>query len=68
MRSSIAGTWRLCDEGGGGVVFTVAYMIAFTLSPSNGAWPVSDSYSTTPREKMSLRASIALPMTCSGDM
>jgi len=39
----IAGTPRLCVEGGGGVVFTVAYMIAFTLSPSNGACPVSAS-------------------------
>ena len=27
----------------GGAVFTVAYMIAFTLSPSNGACPVSAS-------------------------
>jgi hypothetical protein len=43
MRSSIAGTWRLCADGGAGVVFTVAYMIAFTLSPSKGAVPVSAS-------------------------
>ena len=43
MRSSIAGTLRLCEDGGGGVVFTVAYMMAFTLSPSKGATPVSAS-------------------------
>ena len=34
---------RLCAEGGGGVVFTVAYMMAFTLSPSKGATPVRAS-------------------------
>jgi hypothetical protein len=33
----------VCEEGGGGVVFTVEYMIAFTLSPSKGATPVSAS-------------------------
>ena len=59
---------RLCADGGGGVVFTVAYMMAFTLSPSKGATAVSASYSTTPSEKISLLASIALPITCSGDM
>jgi hypothetical protein len=43
MRSSIAGTARAWCDGGTGVVLTVAYMIAFTLSPSNGAIPVSAS-------------------------
>ncbi len=43
MRSSIAGSERLCADGGGGVVFTVAYMIAFTLSPAKGGTPVSAS-------------------------
>ena len=43
LTSSMGGTERLCEEGGGGVVFTVAYMMAFTLSPSKGAMPVSAS-------------------------
>jgi hypothetical protein len=35
---------------------------------SNGLRPPTISYSTTPRLKMSLRASTASPRSCSGDM
>jgi hypothetical protein len=48
---------------------------AITLAgdePSKARLPVSSSYSTRPKEKMSLRASISLPVpcacNCSGDM
>src|SRR5690242_13382703 len=38
------------------------------VAPSNGRRPARNSYSTTPREKMSLRASTCAPEACSGDM
>src|SRR5207247_1180801 len=37
-------------------------------APTNGRRPASTSYSTTPKEKISLRASTAWPRVCSGDM
>jgi hypothetical protein len=38
------------------------------VAPTNGRRPDSNSYSTQPDEKMSERASVASPLTCSGDM
>ncbi len=38
------------------------------LSPRNGNAPVAISYSTTPNENKSVRASSSLARTCSGDM
>src|SRR4029450_3119062 len=36
--------------------------------PENGCAPVAISYSTTPNEKRSVRASTSCPRTCSGDI
>jgi hypothetical protein len=38
------------------------------LLPSNARLPVTISYSTVPKAKMSVRASASLPSSCSGDM
>ena len=39
-----------------------------SVAPANGRRPATISYRTTPKEKMSLRASRRLPVACSGDM
>lgn len=48
------------------------WMIACNTSgsdaPAKGRCPASTSYSTTPKEKISLRASSGRPDACSGDM
>ena len=38
------------------------------VAPENATCPVAISYSTTPKENRSLRASNSSPRTCSGDM
>jgi hypothetical protein len=38
------------------------------LSPRKGGLPVAISYITSPREKMSVRASVSFPSNCSGAM
>src|SRR5258708_34175385 len=43
-------------------------MISFRFAPSKGKRPATISYSTTPRLKMSVRASTESPRACSGDM
>ena len=43
-------------------------MVSCVVSPPKGRRPPSISYSTTPNEKRSLRASVAPPRACSGDM
>jgi hypothetical protein len=53
---------------GSGSSFMIEYIIAASCSPRNGVRPVSISYSTTPNEKMSERASLPLPCSCSGAM
>src|ERR1039458_1760632 len=68
-RSRAAGTTSPIDGAGRSMI------AAITLAgdePSKARLPVSSSYSTRPKEKMSLRASISLPVpcacNCSGDM
>jgi hypothetical protein len=43
-------------------------MVSAAESPWKALLPESISYSTAPKEKMSLRASVGFPRTCSGDM
>ena len=38
------------------------------LLPVNGGLPVAHSYNVTPNENRSLRGSIGMPFSCSGDM
>ena len=52
----------------GGSVMMMFIIVSVTASPSKGRLPASASYKTTPREKMSLRASTGRPSACSGDM
>ena len=68
MASSSAPRCGLICDGGCSTACTVWYMIELMLSASNGAVPVSASYNTTPREKISERAERLRPTTCSGDM
>ena len=68
IMSSAAGAAGLMALGAGGTKLTIWYITALTLSPVNGAAPVSISYRITPSEKMSERWSARLPITCSGDM
>src|SRR5678816_3007157 len=42
--------------------------ISAVFSPANACCPVIISYSTEPKEKMSLRRSTLRPLACSGDM
>jgi hypothetical protein len=46
----------------------IAVSVATVVSRRNGCLPESSSYSNTPNENTSVRASIARPRTCSGDM
>ena len=43
-------------------------MVSTALAPLKARRPESISYSSTPKEKMSERASAPPPETCSGDM
>src|SRR5262249_30356509 len=58
----------LIRVGGTGERSRIALKIKPKLSPRNGMVPVAISYSTTPNENKSVRASSSLARTCSGDM
>ena len=47
---------------------TIAAMVSIAEFLENARRPLSISYSTTPKEKISDRASAGLPLACSGDM
>ncbi len=57
---------RLCDGGVIGCEYTIEAVDR--RLPTNSRSPTSTSYSTTPSEKRSLRASTDSPRACSGDM
>jgi hypothetical protein len=42
--------------------------VSLTVSPWKSRFPVSISYSTTPKAQMSARLSTGFPRACSGDM
>jgi hypothetical protein len=46
----------------------VARRIESAVAPANGRFPVTSSYTMTPRAKTSIRASIGRPAICSGAM
>ncbi len=71
MCSNAWGMLRSSARSGGCGVLAMRFMSANTVvspSCSKGVRLVSISYSTTPSEKMSERASSGWPVTCSGDM
>ena len=57
MRSISGGTSGANSAGGGGSTFRISAITSLAVSPSNAALPVTISYMTDPRLKMSLRAS-----------
>src|SRR5271170_3557354 len=67
MSSSFAGSSGFNRTGATGARFKIASVITPDVSPRNGTAPVDISYSTTPNEKRSVRASNSFPRTCSGD-
>ena len=68
ISSSLGGVAGLIRTGGTGARFRIESNIASFVAPGNGSTPVHISYSTTPKENRSVRASNSLPRTCSGDM
>jgi hypothetical protein len=68
MRSSAGGVSGTSSSIGRGLVARFAAMTLDEVFPSNARWPVSSSYSTQPKAKMSVRASTSRPSICSGAM
>ena len=68
MRDSSCGTSGLICEGGTGVRFSTASITAPCDVAENAALPVTISNIKAPNAKMSLRASVGAPRTCSGAM
>jgi len=68
MRSISEGTLREFRLSGAGSAVRIAARTSDGVPPVNGATPVTISYRTTPRLKMSLRPSTGRPRACSGDM
>ena len=67
-RSRSGGTSGFRRTGGTGARLRIASTIVPVLSPRNGRVPVAVSYSTTPNENKSVRASNGVARTCSGDI
>ena len=68
MRSSSGGSLGFKRTGAVGALLRMALKIAADVFPSNGRRPVDISYSTTPKENRSVRASSSSPSVCSGLM
>ena len=68
MRSSSGGSSGFSLTGAVGTLLRIALKIAADVVPSNGSRPVHISYSTTPKENRSVRASSSSPSACSGLM
>jgi hypothetical protein len=68
IASSCDGSSEFRRIGAIGARFRMASKITAEVSPRKGSEPVAISYSTTPKEKRSVRASSSLPRACSGDM
>ena len=66
MRSSAGGTSAADMDGGAPDM--IAPITLAGLRPSNAFLPLTISYNTAPNAKMSVRASIVRPSSCSGDM
>jgi hypothetical protein len=68
MRSTNAGTRSSDAERSGRSSLRIALMLSAAEPRSKAASPDSISHSTVPKEKMSDRASVSSPRTCSGAM
>ena len=66
--SSAGGNKGCTLEIGSGSAARIAAMVYAVVLPSNARLPVTISYNTAPRAKMSLRASASPPSNCSGAM
>ena len=58
----------MTSDGAGGVRLRIPSKMTADVVPPNGSVPVAISYSTTPNENKSVRASRISPRACSGDM
>ncbi len=67
-RSSASGISGTSSRGAFGCSLTTAVSVSDIDFPANARRPVTISYSTAPKLKMSLRASTFPPVACSGDM
>ena len=67
-RSSASGIPATSSRGALGWSLTTAVSVSDTVFPANARRPVTISYRTAPKLKMSLRASTFPPVACSGDM
>ena len=68
MSSSLGGMLALRRTGDVGIRLRIPSRTTAVDAPGNARRPVTISYSTAPREKMSVRESRASPQACSGDM
>jgi len=68
MPSSSIGIFGFSSRGGTGLECSTASSVISELFPVNGFLPVAISYSTTPNENRSLRASMVSLRACSGDI
>ena len=64
---SFSSSCGICGIGGGSSRIT-AVRVACLLAPVNARRPLSISYSTAPKAKMSVAAFAGLPSACSGDI
>jgi hypothetical protein len=67
-RSSCGGVMGVREDIGGGSISKIFTIRLAWLLPSKAFLPVAISYATTPKAKMSVRASTSFPSTCSGAM
>jgi hypothetical protein len=68
IRSRSAGISGFSRTGAIGAWWRIASKTTAEVVPVKACCPVAISYRTTPKEKMSVRASSASPRACSGDM
>ena len=68
MLSSSSGTRGFSSTGAVGARLRIASNTAADVVPPNARRPVIISYSTTPSENTSVRASSCFPSACSGDI
>jgi hypothetical protein len=67
-RSASGGRPGAMRAGGSGSASRMAESVSSCEPRRKGCRPVSISYSSTPKEKTSVRASTGFPAACSGDM
>ena len=68
IAEALEGTWLMDRDKGGGSSLRMLLAVSSGADFWKGCVPVSISYRTTPKEKMSDRVSTSFPRNCSGDM